>query len=93
MDLSWATCAADRDPGEVTWATVRSSEREFEHERFTVWRCPACRCIHAYEDVDLDRCYERYSLHATELDLLETPAPTPTRACSGAATGWSCPPT
>jgi SAM-dependent methyltransferase len=71
VDLSCVTCAADRDPGQVTWATVRSSEREFEHETFTVWRCPACRCIHALEDVDLDRYYKGYGLHATELDLLE----------------------
>jgi SAM-dependent methyltransferase len=71
VQLNCATCAADRDPGQVTWATVRSSEREFEHESFTVWRCPHCRCIHAFEDVDLDRYYRSYGLHETELDLLE----------------------
>jgi hypothetical protein len=55
----------------VAWATVHSSEREFEHERFAVWRCPRCRCIHAFGDVDLDRYYRRYALHETGLDLLE----------------------
>jgi 2-polyprenyl-3-methyl-5-hydroxy-6-metoxy-1,4-benzoquinol methylase len=71
MQFSCATCDADRDPAEVTWATVRSSEREFEHETFTVWRCPRCRCIHALENVDLDRYYRNYGLHATRLDLVE----------------------
>jgi Methyltransferase domain len=56
---------------QVDRARVASSEREFEHERFTVWRCPTCRCIHALEDVDLDRYHRRYGLHDTELDLLE----------------------
>ena len=55
----------------MAWATVHSSEREFEHERFAVWRCPRCRCIHAFGDVDLDRYYRRYALHETGLDLLE----------------------
>jgi hypothetical protein len=71
VPLRCATCDADRDPGEVTWATTRSSEREFEHETFTVWRCPHCRCIHAFEDVDLDRYYRNYGLHETGLDLVE----------------------
>jgi SAM-dependent methyltransferase len=65
------TCETTSRRSEADWATVASSEREFEHERFSVWRCPACRCIHAHEDVDLGRYYERYGLHATELDLLE----------------------
>ena len=69
--LSCVTCADEPDPGQVAWATVHSSEREFEHERFAVWRCPRCRCIHAFGDVDLDRYYRRYGLHETGLDLLE----------------------
>jgi hypothetical protein len=69
--LSCVTCADEPDPGQVAWATVHSSEREFEHERFSVWRCPRCRCIHAFGDVDLDRYYRHYGLHEAGLDLLE----------------------
>jgi hypothetical protein len=69
--LSCVTCADEPDPGQVAWATVHSSEREFEHERFAVWPCPRCRCIHACGDVDLDGYYRRYGLHETGLDLLE----------------------
>lgn len=65
------TCAAQWGPDQVAWAVVRSSEREFEHQRFTVWRCPRCGCIHAFEQVDLDPYYRSYGLHATRLDLLE----------------------
>jgi 2-polyprenyl-3-methyl-5-hydroxy-6-metoxy-1,4-benzoquinol methylase len=69
--LHCPTCETTSRWSRVDRARVASSEREFEHERFTVWRCPTCRCIHALEDVDLDRYYRRYGLHATELDLLE----------------------
>jgi hypothetical protein len=34
-------------------------------------RCPRCRCIHAFGDVDLDRYYRHYGLHEAGLDLLE----------------------
>jgi SAM-dependent methyltransferase len=71
VGLSCVTCTADLDPGQLAWATVPSSERAFEHERFSVWRCPRCRCIHAFGDVDLDRYYVGYGLHETRLDLLE----------------------
>jgi SAM-dependent methyltransferase len=71
VHLSCVTCADEPDPGQVAWATVHSSEREFEHERFAVWRCPRCRCIHAFGDVDLDHYYRHYGLHETGLDLLE----------------------
>lgn len=28
---------------------VRSNVRQFQHECFTVWRCPACRSLHSRE--------------------------------------------
>jgi hypothetical protein len=55
----------------VTWAVVRSSEREFEHQTFTLWRCPECGCIHAFEEVDLAPYYRSCGLNATRLDLLD----------------------
>ncbi len=44
-------------------AAVPSSEREFENERFTVWQCGNCQCIHALEGVDLGHYYSQYGLH------------------------------
>jgi 2-polyprenyl-3-methyl-5-hydroxy-6-metoxy-1,4-benzoquinol methylase len=34
--------------------------RKFRDERFEVWRCPACRSIHAYQPVDLAHYYAAY---------------------------------
>lgn len=44
-------------------AVVASSEREFEQEKFTVWQCGNCQCIHALEGVDLGHYYRQYGLH------------------------------
>jgi 2-polyprenyl-3-methyl-5-hydroxy-6-metoxy-1,4-benzoquinol methylase len=44
-------------------ATVASSERVFENEKFTVWQCSNCQCIHAMEGVDLGHYYSQYGLH------------------------------
>lgn len=44
-------------------AVVASSERAFEHERFSVWQCGHCGCIHALEGVDLGHYYRQYGLH------------------------------
>ena len=41
-------------------ATVASNVRAHKHERFTVWRCAACRSIHARDEVDLDHYYRDY---------------------------------
>ena len=65
------TCGFTSDWLRVDQATVASSERQFEHERFTVWRCPGCGCIHALDDVDLDRYYRRYGLHQLALGKME----------------------
>ena len=69
--LDCPTCAARSDWSDVSRATVPSSERQFEHERFTVWRCPACECIHALDEVELGRYYQDYGLHRTTLGTLE----------------------
>jgi SAM-dependent methyltransferase len=69
--LDCPTCGATSDRSRVGRATVASSEREFEHERFTIWRCPRCGCIHALDDVDLERYYRGYGLHRVTLGPLE----------------------
>jgi 2-polyprenyl-3-methyl-5-hydroxy-6-metoxy-1,4-benzoquinol methylase len=45
---------------EAEIATVRSNVRVFRGERFRVWRCGACRSIHALDEVDLDHYYGSY---------------------------------
>ncbi len=49
-------------------AEVRSNIRRFRDERFTVWRCRACRSIHARDPVDLDHYYRHYPFHTQKLD-------------------------
>ncbi|WMP19418.1 class I SAM-dependent methyltransferase [Thiothrix lacustris] len=44
-------------------ASIASSEREFENEKFTVWQCKNCQSIHALEGVDLAHYYSKYGLH------------------------------
>ena len=41
-------------------AQVRCNVRKFRDERFEVWRCPACRTIHAAQPVDLAHYYSAY---------------------------------
>jgi hypothetical protein len=69
--LDCLTCGTSSGWSHVSRATVPSSEREFEHETFTVWRCPACDCIHALDEVDLERYYQDYGLHRMTLGALE----------------------
>jgi len=49
-------------------AHVRSNVRAFKDERFAVWRCERCLCIHASDAVDLDHYYRGYPVFAAELD-------------------------
>ncbi len=54
-------CGHQAGPGQAKdVCIVPSNVREFHHERFTVWRCPRCNSLHAWEPVDFDRYYERY---------------------------------
>jgi SAM-dependent methyltransferase len=69
--LDCPTCGTVNQWSDVRRATVPSSEREFEHERFTVWRCPGCGCIHALDEVELGRYYRHYGLHELTLGRLE----------------------
>jgi SAM-dependent methyltransferase len=69
--LDCSTCGTTSSWSEVRRATVPSSERDFEHERFTVWSCPACGCIHALDEVELDRYYQDYGLHRITLGAME----------------------
>jgi len=48
---------------EVEQASVRSNVRKFASETFTVWRCPACKSIHARDAVDLAHYYADYPFH------------------------------
>lgn len=50
--------------------SVRSNVRKFQHEHFTMWRCPNCRSLHALDEVDLDYYYRHYPLWRHELDDL-----------------------
>lgn len=47
---------------------VTSNVRAFAHERFWMWRCAACRSIHARDEVDLAHYYERYPFFQLPLD-------------------------
>jgi SAM-dependent methyltransferase len=61
-------CAA-RGPAIVSETrAVTSNVRAFAEERFWVWRCAACRSIHARDDVDLGHYYARYPFFELPLD-------------------------
>jgi 2-polyprenyl-3-methyl-5-hydroxy-6-metoxy-1,4-benzoquinol methylase len=49
-------------------SSVRSNVRAFRDETFTVWRCSACRSIHARDEVDLDHYYAQYPFHKQKDD-------------------------
>jgi len=51
-------------------ADVPSNVRRFRGESFAVWRCPACRCIHARDDVNLDHYYQDYPFQQQRLDAI-----------------------
>lgn len=48
---------------------VPACVRKFAGERFTVWRCEACKSIHARGAVELERYYEDFPLHHQKLDV------------------------
>lgn len=47
---------------------MRSNVRAFRDEQFVIWRCSACRSIHAQDDVDLAHYYARYPVFDATLD-------------------------
>ena len=49
-------------------AVVRSNVRKFRDEKFELWRCPACRCIHATHAVDLPHYYASYPTYPPEVE-------------------------
>jgi len=65
--LDYTKCDLCESPETLSPATrqavIASSEREFEDERFTLWQCNNCQCIHAMEGVDLTHYYSEYGLH------------------------------
>jgi 2-polyprenyl-3-methyl-5-hydroxy-6-metoxy-1,4-benzoquinol methylase len=60
-------CGAPR-AADAEAASVRSNVRAFRDERFVVWRCGACKSIHAQDDVDLAHYYARYPVFDAALD-------------------------
>lgn len=47
---------------------MRCNVRAFRDERFVVWRCEACRSLHAQDEVDLAHYYARYPVFDASLD-------------------------
>jgi SAM-dependent methyltransferase len=68
-ELRCVICSAVAEGARVERASVRSNVRRFKKELFEIWRCPACRSLHAADAVDLGRYYDAYPFHAGELDL------------------------
>ncbi|MCA9519129.1 MAG: class I SAM-dependent methyltransferase [Myxococcales bacterium] len=64
-------CGHEAPPAET--ATVRSNVRAFSAEAFPVWRCAACRSVHAGAEVDLDAYYAGYPVHEVPLDWRTRP--------------------
>lgn len=59
--MTCIVCGDASAPAET--ADVPSNVRAFRSESFAVWRCGACRTIHARDEVDLDRYYAGYPMH------------------------------
>src|SRR5688500_6456372 len=49
-------------------ARVRSNVRKFRSEQFELWRCPACRSIHARDAVDLAHYYASYPMFPPDIE-------------------------
>jgi 2-polyprenyl-3-methyl-5-hydroxy-6-metoxy-1,4-benzoquinol methylase len=47
---------------------IHSNVRKFQHETFTVWRCPQCQSLHSKEAVNLDEYYAHYPLQNHRID-------------------------
>ena len=55
---------------DVETVSVRSNVRPFHTRRFSLWRCPNCRSIHAAGEVDLDEAYRVYPFFGQKLDFV-----------------------
>lgn len=68
------TCCICKSSGlsetDVETASVRSNVRPFNTRRFSLWRCPNCRSIHASDKVDLDEAYRVYPFFGQKLDFV-----------------------
>ena len=47
---------------------IPSNIRKFKDQKFTVWRCSSCRCLHSKELVDLNYYYENYVIGKEDLN-------------------------
>ncbi|MFO0972292.1 MAG: class I SAM-dependent methyltransferase [Phycisphaerae bacterium] len=67
--LSCGLCGGGADPADAAaFATFRCNVRAFRHERFRVWRCPQCRCLHCRDVVDLAKYYAPYPFKKAQLN-------------------------
>ncbi|MEI7834964.1 MAG: class I SAM-dependent methyltransferase [Planctomycetota bacterium] len=69
-DNTCCICKTSVPPGTgVETVTVRSNVRPFHTRQFSLWRCPACRSIHAADEVDLVEAYRSYPFFGQRLDF------------------------
>ena len=70
VDNTCCICQRAVGPGAgVETASVRSNVRPLHTREFSLWRCPACRSIHAAGAVDLDEAYRSYPFFGRKLDF------------------------
>ncbi len=48
---------------------VACNVRAFQHEVFTVWRCPSCGSLHCKQPIDADKYYRSYPVKSHKLDF------------------------
>jgi len=48
---------------------VACNVRAFQHEAFTVWRCPSCGSLHCKQAIDPDKYYRNYPVKSHKLDF------------------------
>jgi SAM-dependent methyltransferase len=73
MDAVKTCCICKTSPpaeAGVETASIRSNVRPFHTRQFSLWRCPACRSIHAADEVDLAEAYRHYPFFGQKLDFI-----------------------
>lgn len=68
--LRCAVCGVETPATQVQTGAVHSNVRRFSSESFRLWQCPACRSIHAADEVDLDYYYAHYPFHGQSMNLV-----------------------
>jgi SAM-dependent methyltransferase len=74
MHSAYVKCTLCSNPGTFERAAevgrVLGHVRRHRDKVFTVWRCMGCASLHSLEPVDLQRYYDGYPIHRTELDFV-----------------------